>query len=218
MAQLCTELSEFNPGAVRVIGRLWKRHGDPAIYTLQALGWRGARIWKEFLDVDEDLDRLWQVMSPQLRVVSAENDCPHEDFETVCRVGKVADAVWLGEGESAWALTVRVRCCACKEEFAFDGLPRGMNPTEPMAGIDGMEARLPIRPVVVSADGDVVRIAVPSTARMTVDPESRAYANKMIADAGADPSKYPDLVTEIAECIFGFQRKMGELGERVKAL
>lgn len=89
-----------------------------------------------------------------------DNQCEHMDFHAAVEVARVTDGE---DGPIAYFMAnVRIRCAQCEQEMTFLGLPRGLNPSEPMAGAGGLEARLPIRPFVAASD------LIPETMKYTV--------------------------------------------------
>ena len=72
--------------------------------------------------------------------------CEHQDFAArVCVVRlerSDTDAAIVG-----YTAEVGVNCSDCGEAFVFIGLPIGSLAGEPACSVDGIEARMPIRPI-----------------------------------------------------------------------
>ena len=67
--------------------------------------------------------------------------CPHERFDADAVCVKIED---LGR----YMCEVRVRCASCQTPFRFSGLPVGASFTRGMMSLDGLEARIPMAPVI----------------------------------------------------------------------
>jgi hypothetical protein len=74
---------------------------------------------------------------PQQRIQP--NDCTHEDFRSVVRIGRILDA-------GKYVAEVTVHCTRCGSPFRFIGVPAGVRWDGPAASIDGLELRAPIEP------------------------------------------------------------------------
>lgn len=70
--------------------------------------------------------------------------CPHMNFKTMARVGRLTDG---DDGEVvAYAVDLKVWCVDCGEQFEWMGLPGGVSPDHPTVSFDRLELRAPIRP------------------------------------------------------------------------
>lgn len=82
-------------------------------------------------------------------------NCKHEKFNAQVNVNRIEDI-------NKYIAEISITCAQCGVDFSFIGLPRGTNVNEPMAGAYGLEAKLPIKPLV---EGDktpeTMRILVP---------------------------------------------------------
>lgn len=78
-------------------------------------------------------------------------NCEHLEFQAHVDVSRLSE----GEGGpiTRYNAQIRIKCVHCGLDFIFPGLPRGVNLDEPMAGIFGIEARLPIRPITQADKG-----------------------------------------------------------------
>lgn len=89
--------------------------------------------------------------------------CEHKDFDAFVAVNRIT----AGEGGAVYTynVNVRVNCRECGTPLSFEGLPRGVNLQEPVAGAFGIEARLPAH-VLCDADkkGETMRIVIPAEA------------------------------------------------------
>ena len=81
--------------------------------------------------------------------VDQDRPCPHERFEAVVVVNRIAP-----EGGSLTGLMadVRVWCSDCGEVFRWTGCQPGLSFAAPMVSIDGTALRAPLRPA--SSDPD----------------------------------------------------------------
>lgn len=71
--------------------------------------------------------------------------CDHKVLVGNVAVGRITETEG---GPVKWYLAeLTVHCDACKKPFAFQGLPGGMSFTQPMISPDGIEARLPMKPI-----------------------------------------------------------------------
>ncbi len=82
--------------------------------------------------------------------------CLHPDFIATVEVGRVLPD---GSDESDMTIEpfryiaqVRVNCAACDEPFRWIGVEAGEQPNRPMASVDDLELRAPLRPA--SSDPD----------------------------------------------------------------
>lgn len=67
-------------------------------------------------------------------------DCQHLKFESMVTVIRIQN---LGKFQA----NIVIRCADCGQPFEFVGLPRGMNIEGPAVSLDGLEARLAVRPI-----------------------------------------------------------------------
>lgn len=87
--------------------------------------------------------------------------CQHMNFAVHANVGRLLrseeDTTIVG-----FTMDVTVKCTDCDKPFEFVGLPMGSSPYRPMCSVDGIEARMPIKPV-----GEAMAIGLPElTVRM----------------------------------------------------
>lgn len=77
--------------------------------------------------------------------------CPHENFGVQANVGRLmrseTDSTVVG-----YSVDLTVRCMDCNEPFEWMGLPMGWLASEPACSVDGLEARMPIRPQSAARD------------------------------------------------------------------
>jgi len=74
------------------------------------------------------------------------DECKHETFQCDCKVGRLHKD---GHPEeiTEWRLDVTVHCTRCFKPFVFIGLPGGYHPDKPTVSIEGLEARLVLKPL-----------------------------------------------------------------------
>lgn len=77
-------------------------------------------------------------------MIDPDKACPHETFQVDATVNRITDGDF--GPVSGYIVDVAVRCVDCNEPFQFLGISPGVDPTEPRASVDSLEARLPIRP------------------------------------------------------------------------
>lgn len=87
--------------------------------------------------------------------------CQHMNFHVQANVGRLQrseeDKTIVG-----FTMDVTVKCTDCDKPFEFIGLPMGYSPNQPMCSVDGIEARMPIKPV-----GESMAVGLPEfTVRM----------------------------------------------------
>lgn len=71
-------------------------------------------------------------------------DCQHEQFECMAKVGRLTDG---DNGPVAgYTADIRIRCIQCGIPFEFIGVPGGYSPAQPMVNFDATELRAPIKP------------------------------------------------------------------------
>lgn len=79
--------------------------------------------------------------------------CMHKDFHANVAVGRI-----IAEGAAddslpiAYSADITIKCKDCGKPFEFMGLPMGYSPMQPMCSVDGLEARVPLKP-----QGETVR-------------------------------------------------------------
>lgn len=69
-------------------------------------------------------------------------NCPHEDFKMQANVSRLLDdhtRVFTGR----LYVEVTGECLACGAHISFQGMPGGLDPSQPSISVDGREARLP---------------------------------------------------------------------------
>lgn len=73
-------------------------------------------------------------------------DCEHKIFNAQARVGRLTD----GEDGPVTGYTcdLTIICAQCLKPFQFIGLPGGVAPNYPTVSADGLEARIPIKPLI----------------------------------------------------------------------
>ena len=69
-------------------------------------------------------------------------DCPHKDFVARVEVSRFEDK------PGVFAADLRVECAECGRGMQFHGMPMGLLWDQPTMSVDGLEARLPMRPFV----------------------------------------------------------------------
>jgi len=74
------------------------------------------------------------------------SDCKHLQFKAQCNVFRLTDSD-DPEKVTGYTMEVSVMCMECFRPFEFIGLPNGMSPSYPTVDVEGIEARMPIRPV-----------------------------------------------------------------------
>lgn len=74
--------------------------------------------------------------------------CKHERFSVQGTVSRLTSEE--GGEVHSYTLDVEVWCDECKQPFQFVGLPGGWSPAQPMVSADGLEARMPIKPLMQS--------------------------------------------------------------------
>lgn len=70
--------------------------------------------------------------------------CAHEDFAVFADVARLTKVE--GGPVTGYSADLKIECVQCGERFVFIGLPPGINPRGATGSMDGVEARLPIRP------------------------------------------------------------------------
>lgn len=73
------------------------------------------------------------------------DNCKHERFMTESKVTRLTDVE--GGEVTGYSIDIQVHCSDCMKPFQFIGLPMGMSPTYPTTCPEGVEARMPIKPV-----------------------------------------------------------------------
>lgn len=91
-----------------------------------------------------------------------QEDCQHEDFNFNVEVARIATED--GGPVEMFNVHLRMTCKGCGIPFSFEGLPRGINLTEPVTGVMGIEARLPVHPLrEEDKQGETMRVLVPGS-------------------------------------------------------
>lgn len=88
-------------------------------------------------------------------------NCKHSNFHANVSVGRI-----IAEGASddsqpiAFSADVTVKCLDCGKPFEWIGLPMGYSPMQPMCSVDGLEARMPLKPQGEATRTDLAGFAV----------------------------------------------------------
>lgn len=85
--------------------------------------------------------------------------CTHKGFRASVNVGRLT-ASETDETIVGFTADVRVECAVCGKPFEFIGLPMGVLSTEPTCSVDGLEARMPIKPQGEAMRTDLVGFTV----------------------------------------------------------
>lgn len=72
-------------------------------------------------------------------------NCTHENFIVEHRVNRLHDE--NSEEIKDFALDIKIHCKDCLHPFEFLGMQAGLSFSKPMCCPDGLEARLPIKPI-----------------------------------------------------------------------
>ena len=82
--------------------------------------------------------------------------CEHADFIATVNIDRITDV-------ERFAANVEVCCSACAERFVFIGMRAGVLPDEPTVSVDGLQARLPMRPAAGKPGGIMAGYTVRGT-------------------------------------------------------
>jgi hypothetical protein len=72
-------------------------------------------------------------------------NCVHMNFRANVNVGRLS-ASETDDTIVGFTADVNIECAECGLPFEFVGLPMGSSPQQPMCSVDGLEARMPIKP------------------------------------------------------------------------
>lgn len=78
-------------------------------------------------------------MANDLAATAGITPCQHFNFFSTVTINRVEDV-------GRFMADVSIKCADCNQEFAFVGLPGGLNFDRPTASFDRLTARLPIFP------------------------------------------------------------------------
>lgn len=70
--------------------------------------------------------------------------CQHLNFAAQAETIRLTAT--MGGPVVGYTVEIHIECAECHEPFEFIGLPMGSLPSEPACSVDGLEARMPIRP------------------------------------------------------------------------
>lgn len=73
-------------------------------------------------------------------------DCKHEQFMTESKVFRLTDDV-DSDKITGYCADITIHCSQCMKPFQFIGLPMGLSKSYPTTCPEGIELRVPIKPV-----------------------------------------------------------------------
>lgn len=86
-------------------------------------------------------------------------DCKHMNFRVDVAVGRLTESE-TSDVVVSFSADVHIKCADCGQPFEFIGLPMGMAHFEPRCSVDGLEARMPIKPQGVAMAMDLPSFGV----------------------------------------------------------